>query len=351
MTERRPRSGTRTSTDVRRRAVSTELAVPAVTGAARRVIQQLDEIRASGGDGVLELGRGRTLEVSSLDKLYFPEARVTKGDVMRYYVVMSSVLLPIIRDRPLILKRYPNGIQGQFFFQQNAGDNIPDGVRTARVRTEGGQRAVRIIGGDLLTLLYTVQIGTIAVHTWQSRIQSARDADSATIDLDPGDDVPFGEVVKLANEIKVELDKSHLLSAIKTSGSSGLHIVLPLPLKTSFEIAARLADTIATRTAEAYPKRATIERSIRARPPGSIYVDAQQNAEGKSVVAAYSLRERPTATVSAPLDWSELSRSLRLGMFTIESVPVRLAKLGDLWGAAMKRRNSKRAVDRALGER
>jgi bifunctional non-homologous end joining protein LigD len=315
-----------------------------------RILDQLERIRESGGRGVLELGRGKTLQVSSLDKPFFPNDGITKGDVMRYYVALSSVLLPIIKDRPLILKRYPNGIEGQSFFQQNAGDSVPDGVRVARVKTGDGKRAVRIIGGDLLTLLYTVQIGTIAIHTWQSRIQSARDADSATIDLDPGDDVPFADVVDLAKNIKVELDKLHLSGAIKTSGSSGLHIVLPLPAKTSFATAAQLADVIATRTAEAHPTKATIERSIRSRPPGTIYVDAQQNAEGKSVVAAYSLRERPRATVSAPLDWSELRRSLRLDMFTMESMPARLAKVGDLWGAAMKRRNSKRSIGRALQE-
>lgn len=348
--ERRSGSETGAQSAGKRRAVASRVKLPAVPGTAGRVLHQLEEIWASGGRGVLELGRGKTLEVSSLDKPFFPETGITKGDVMRYYVALSSVLLPIIKDRPLVLKRYPNGIHGQSFFQQNAGDNTPDGVRIARLKTEGGQRAVRIIGGDLLTLLYTVQIGTIAVHTWQSRIQSARDADSATIDLDPGEDVPFADVVDLAKKIKVELDKLHLSGAIKTSGSSGLHIVLPLPARTSFETAAALADAIAIRTAEAYPKTATVERSIRARPAGTIYVDAQQNAEGKSVVAAYSLRERPKATVSAPLDWSELRRSLRLDMFTIESMPDRLAKMGDLWDVAMKRRNSKRSIDHALHE-
>lgn len=350
VTERRSRSRTEAQGVTKRRPAGARVRLPAVPGTAERVLQQLEEIRAGGGRGVLQFGRGKTLEVSSLDKPFFPDTGITKGDVMRYYVALSSVLLPIIKDRPLVLKRYPNGIHGQSFFQQNASDNTPDGVRTGRVKTGGGQSAVRIIGGDLLTLLYTVQIGTIAVHTWQSRIQSARDADSATIDLDPGEDVPFADVVELAKNIKVELDKFGLSGAIKTSGSSGLHIVLPLAAGTAFETAAGLADAIATRTAEAYPEKATVERGIRARPPGTIYVDAQQNAQGKSVVAAYSLRERPRATVSAPLDWSELRRSLRLDMFTIESMPVRVAKLGDLWGIAMKRRNSKRAVDRALHE-
>jgi bifunctional non-homologous end joining protein LigD len=348
--ERRAGGAERRRSGAEHRSVSARVKPRELSGATSGILRQLEQIRASGGRGVLEFGRGKSLEVSSLDKPYFPDAGITKGDVMRYYATVSSVLLPIIKDRPLILKRYPNGIHGESFFQQNAGDNVPSGVRTARVKTERGSRAERIIGGDLVTLLYTVQIGTIAVHTWQSRIQSAREADSATIDLDPGEDVPFANVVWLAKNIKVELDKLHLSGAIKTSGSSGLHIVLPLPPKTSFEVAARLADVIATRTVEANPEKATIERTIRARPPGTIYVDAQQNAEGKSVVAAYSLRERPKATVSAPLHWSELRRSLRLDMFTIESMPVRLAEVGDLWGVAMKRRKSKRAIDRALQE-
>lgn len=319
-------------------------------GPAGPVMRELEEIESSGGDGIVHFGRAKALHVSSLDKSYFPAAGWTKGDVMRYYAAVSPVLLPVIKDRPLILKRYPNGIDGESFFQQNAGKNLPDAVRTGRVKTESGQRAVRIIGGDLATLLYTVQIGTIAVHAWQSRLQAPTHADMATIDLDPGDDVAFAEVVALAKGIKAELDKLHLLAAIKTSGSSGLHIVLPLPPKTTFDVAARITELIATRTAERYPRRATVERTIRARPAGTIYVDAQQNAEGKSVVTAYSLRERPQATVSAPLDWRELRRTLRLEMFTIESMPARLQEIGDLWSAAMKRRNSKRVLDRALRE-
>jgi bifunctional non-homologous end joining protein LigD len=249
------------------------------------VVDQLDEIESGGGDGDLDLGAKR-LHVSSLGKTYFPSSGITKGDVMRYYATVSPVLLPLIKDRPLVLKRYPDGIAGPSFFQQNAGAKIPAVVRTASVAPAAGGRAVRIIGGDLATLLYTVQIGTIAVHPWQSRTQTHQYADTTTIDLDPGDDVPFSEVVALAKKIKIVLDKMGLSAAIKTSGSSGLHIVLPLPPKTAYPEAARLAERIAERVVEADPERATIERTIKKRPRGSIYVDAMQNAEGKSVVAA-----------------------------------------------------------------
>ncbi len=290
------------------------------------------------------------LHVSSLDKPYFPLDGITKGDVMRYYATVAPALLPVIKDRPLVLKRYPDGIEGPSFFQQNAGEHVPKGVRVERITTGGGRGTVvdRIVGGDLLTLLYTVQIGTIAVHTWQARIQSHRYADTTTIDLDPGDDVSFREVVELAKNVKVELDKAELKGGIKTSGSSGIHIVLPLPPETTFDEAARVAQVIAERVVEAHPERATLERSIKSRPAETIYVDALQNAEGKSVVAAYSVRERPGATVSAPLDWRALRSTLRLDSFTIETMPARLRRTGDIWGAAMSRRNTKRLIDRVL---
>jgi bifunctional non-homologous end joining protein LigD len=280
--------------------------------------------------------------------VFFPEAGITKGDLMRYYALVAPVLLPLIKDRPLVLKRFPDGISGGSFFQQNVGRDAPKSVRTATVTTGDGKRAKRIIGGDLLTLLYTVQIGTIAVHAWQTRIQDLAHADSATIDLDPGAGVPFSDIVRLAKHVGEELDELGLVGALKTSGSRGLHVALPLPPRTIFEDAARLAESIAARVVERYPRLATLERRIEARPRGTIYVDAQQNAKGKSVVAAYSVREKPKATVSAPLQWPELRRTLTLDIFTVRTMPARLGKVGDLWGVSMRRRNAKRTIERVL---
>ena len=286
--------------------------------------------------------------MSSLDKIVFPDSGITKGDVMRYYTLMAPVLLPLIKDRPLVLKRYPDGIGGGSFFQQKVGRDVPNGVRTGVVTTGEGERAARLIGGDLLTLLYTVQIGTIAVHTWQTRIQDVEHADSTTIDLDPGPRVSFADVVRLARYVGGELGELGLEGAVKTSGSRGIHIALPLPPRTIFKDAARVAERIAERVVERHPELATLERSIDARPASTIYVDAQQNAKGKSVVAAYSVREKPNATVSAPLQWSELRSVLRLESFTVRTMPARLSKVGDVWGVSMKSRNAKRAIDRVL---
>lgn len=313
------------------------------------IVRQLDEIESGDGDGILSFGRGRTLRVSSLGKVYFPESGITKGKLMRYYAAVASPILSAIKDRPLVLKRYPDGIEGPSFFQQNAGDAVPDHVRTGQVTTESGKPAVRIVGGDLLTLLYTVQIGTIAVHAWQTRIGHVDFADTCTIDLDPAEDVPFRHVVTLAGRIGALLGEHKLQAGIKTSGSSGLHIVLPLPPRTTFAESSALATTIAQRIVESNQDRATLERSVRQRPAGTIYVDAQQNAEGKSVVAAYSVRARPKATVSAPIAWTDLHARLRLEQFTLETMPDRLERFGDMWSAAMKRRNSRRALDSLLG--
>jgi len=296
----------------------------------------------------LRFAGGASLRVSSLGKLYFPQDGITKGDVMRYYALVSPLLLPLLEDRPLILKRYPDGISGPSFFQQNAGAHPPPGVRTAMVTTAQGERARRLIGGDLLTLLHTVQVGTIAVHAWQARVGSTRYADSTTIDLDPATGVRFAQVVLLARYVKDELDRAKLRAAVKTSGSRGLHVVLPLPEKTTFEEAAALAQTLAERVVERYPRLATLERGIERRPAGTIYVDAQQNAAGKSVVVAYSVREKPGAPVSSPLDWRELRSTLRLEAFTIQTVPRRIRTVGDRWGSAMKRRNTRRAIEAVL---
>ena len=308
---------------------------------------QLDRLQRASGEGMLEFAARTSLHVSSLDKIFFEESGITKGDLMRYYTLVAPVLLPILKDRPLILKRYPNGIGGSSFFQQNAG-KYPRGVRVAEVATEDGKRAERIIGGDLITLLHTVQLGTIAVHPWQSRLRSIEFPDYSTIDLDPGKGVPFVRVVELAERIRGELEALDLQAALKTSGSRGLHIVLPLPPRTSYARSAALADAIAARVTVKNPALATLERSLQRRPKGTIYVDAKQNARGKSVASAYSVRERPRAPVSAPLRWNDLNPNLRIEDFTIATMPGRLDRVGDLWGEALERRNTSRAIDRAL---
>lgn len=309
---------------------------------------QLRALERGADEGDLSFGGGATLHVSSLSKTFFPEGGITKGALMRYYTRVAPYLLPELEGRALVLKRYPDGVSGPMFFQQNAGEHVPDVVRVATLDTVDLGEKPRIIGGDLPTLLYTVQLGAIEVHPWLSHADDVDAPDRCLIDLDPGDDVPFAEVARLAREVVRIADSCGLRVALKTSGASGIHVVLPLPSRTRYDTSAELALRLASAVVAANPDIATLERSVKARPKGSIYVDALQNARGKSMAAPYSVRAKPAASVSAPLRPRELTKRLRIDAFTVRSMPARLARTGDLWRDAIATRPTARAIARAM---
>ena len=317
---------------------------------AGSVEQQLTAIEQDRGDGNVQIKRGLSLHVSSLGKVYFPDDGFTKGDLMRYYARVAAQILPVMLDRPLVLKRTPEGIKGEVFFQQKPPEHVPPVIRVGTVVNDDGVSAERIVGGDLATLLYTVQIGCVSVDPWESRIDSLNAMDYTILDLDPGPRATFDRVIEVARWVKEELDELGLRAALKTSGSRGLHIVIPLPLRTPYEAGLLLAQLIATRVAEAHPRNATVERSVKARPPAAVYVDYLQNVKGKSVASAYCVRAKPGATVSTPLQWKELDGSLDPRELTIETVPQRIVKLGDIWSSALKTRNTGAAI-RAAADR
>ena len=308
------------------------------------IVAQLDEIEGAGGSGTLTLGRGKSLEVSSLGKVFFPKDGVTKGDLMRYYTRVSPWLLPAIADRPLVLKRFPNGITGPSFYQQNAPDEAPDVVRIETILNEKNVEQQRVIGGDLPTLLYTIQLGAISVDPWHARVGALEYADYTILDLDPGPRAPFARIVEVARWVLGELKTLGLTGTAKTSGSRGIHVYVPLPAKTTDETALLVAQLIATRVADAHPREATIERSVKARPPATVYVDYLQNIRAKTIASVYSVRAKPGATVSTPLRWSEVVPSLDPREFTVETVPARVRSLGDLWSPAMRTKNTLRGV-------
>ena len=307
-----------------------------------KIIQSLEQIEKDSGSGSIKV-EGRELTVTNLKKVFFPHRKLTKGDLMRYYVSVAPFVLPVMKDRPLVLKRFPNGVNSESFFQQNAGDP-PEGVRVETIHTQGGSTNLRIVGGNLYTLLYTVQLGSISVDPWHSRIQSLDFADYSILDLDPGPRATFHRVIKVGTWVKETLDRLGLHAALKTSGSTGLHIYLPLPPKTPNEAATLVAQIIATQVSEAYPKVATIERSVKTRGSTTVYVDYLQNIIGKTVAAAYSARANPHALVSTPLRWDELTDDLDPRDFTIETAPARFAEVGDIWSAALKKPNSLKAL-------
>ena len=316
---------------------------------ARRatIPSQLAAIERAGGDGTLRLPGGGTLDVSSLDKPYFPQDGVTKGAVMRHYATLAPAILPLLADRPLALKRYPNGIAGKSFFQQNPGADVPNGVRVETVRVEGG-RAPRLVGGDLLTLLYCVQLGAIAIHPWHSRLPDLDAPDYSLLDLDPGTEAGLAGAVRVARLIGARLARWRLRAAIKTSGSRGLHIAIPLPRGATYAESLELAEDLASRTARDHPDLATVERRLADRSPSAVYVDFVQNARGKTAACAFAVRERRHAPVSWPLAWRDVTPRLRIERFTVESVSPALARAAvERWTGVLRRRNTRAAFDAA----
>jgi bifunctional non-homologous end joining protein LigD len=310
----------------------------------RDLIGAIAAIEEESGAGTLDLGGDTRLEVSNLDKRFFPKPGYTKGDLLAYYASVSPFLLPAITDRPLVMKRFPNGITGASFYQQRAPEDPPPGVRVEPVADEGLKTQQRLIGGDLATLLYVVQLGAVSVDPWHSRVQSVAFADYSIVDLDPGPRASFRRVVDVALWVGEELDRLGLHGLPKTSGASGIHIVLPLVADTPNETARLMAEIVATRVAERHPSATTVTRWVQSRPASAVYVDFLQNIRGKTVASVYSARATPEATVSAPLRWSELTPDLDPRAFTIETMGARLRETGDLWREGMRQLNDPRRL-------
>ncbi|HET6567887.1 MAG TPA: non-homologous end-joining DNA ligase [Rhodothermales bacterium] len=273
---------------------------------------------------------GGVVDLTHLDKVYWPDSEHTKGDLIRYYHEVSATILPYLEQRPLILKRFPNGITKPSFFQHQAGE-VPQFVGTARLESEEGRRIDYILCNDEATLLYVSNLGAIERHPWNARLESLDRPDWMVFDLDPGEGVPFGQICELATSVNTILTQLGLASYPKTSGSRGLHVYVPIANRYPFAQIAPLAARIAERVVDENPALATLERALESRKRGQIYVDHLQNAKGKSVVSPYSVRPRPGATVSTPLSWNEVESCPDPGSFTIETIPPRIRKLGDLF--------------------
>ena len=291
------------------------------------LIDQLRAIEDARKDSTIELPGGETLAVTNLHKLFWPKLSISKGDLFRYYALVAPAILPVLADRPLVMKRFPNGIDAAPFYQHRA-PSVPAGVRVERVASTDGRP--QLIGGDLKTLLYTCQLAAISQDPWFSRVQSPGEPDRVALDLDPSDGVSFEQVLDVARWLRDELHTLGVQAWPKTSGARGLHIFIPLAPHTPFEAGLLFCQLVATLVSEKHPKVATVERAVRAR--GSrVYVDYLQNIEGKTLASAYSARASEYAGVSTPLTWEEVDRGVRREEFTIRTVPDRLATIGDLW--------------------
>ncbi len=293
------------------------------------------------GDLNVRVGR-EVVPLTSLERVYWPDEGYTKGDLIRYYDEVSKYILPYLEDRPLIMKRYPAGIRGQFFHQHDVNE-VPDFVRTVALEVEdgGGHRVDYIVGTGRATLLYMANLGAIERHPWHSRVGNLEHPDWFVFDLDPGEGVEFKTICEVALATRDVLERLGLESYAKTSGSRGIHVYVPVKAIYGYEEIAELAELVATAVARRHSDVATVERSKRKRGRAMIYVDHMQNARGKSVVAPYSVRPKPGATVSAPLEWTEVERKkIRTDDFDIKNMSERIGRKGDLFRPVLKRKQA-----------
>ncbi len=288
------------------------------------------------GDRAVKVGE-YVVKLTSLGRVYWPGEGYTKADLIRYYSEVSEYILPFLKDRPLIMRRFPTGIGGISFHQHDV-DEAPEYVRTAshRVRDEDRHVVDLIVCDNLQTHLYLANLGAIERHIWHSRVGNLNRPDWFVFDLDPGAKVAFETICEAALKTRDVIAKFGLESYAKTSGSRGIHLYVPVRPEYSYEEITGLAKKIATIVADENPQIATVQRSKAKRKAGQIYVDFMQNNIGKSVVAPYSVRPRKGATVSAPLEWKEVEKKkISIDDFTIKNMPARLKKKGDLFAQVL----------------
>ena len=329
-TPRRSSAGTRTK----------RTPLPHPEPLATELVETLHDLESRQRRGTLVLSDGSRVPVGNLEKVFWPEERITKGDLVRFYLRMAPCVLPVVADRPLVMKRFPNGVAGKSFYQHRAPDPLPDGLRVAAVRErpEKPQSTVPyLVGGSLQTLLYMAQLAVISQDPWFARLPDIETADQVALDLDPMPGASFKRVLDVACWLHDELERLGTPSFPKTSGSEGLHIYIPLPQGTPFEAGMIFCQIVATVVASQHPDVATVERMVKRRPKGTVYIDYLQNIYGKTLAAAYSARATKFAGVSTPLMWKEVREGVRRGltpqMFTVRSIFERLDTVGDLWSS------------------
>jgi bifunctional non-homologous end joining protein LigD len=269
--------------------------------------------------------------LTNLDKIYWPKEGYTKGDLVEYYRKIAPLILPHLKDRPQSLNRHPNGIDGQSFFQKDVIGHLPRFVETRTIFSESADKSINyLVCQNEATLLYMANLGCIELNPWISRIHSLENPDYLVIDLDPDDPNPFAQVVEVAHETHRVLNDIGALSFCKTSGSTGLHICVPLGARWEYDTVREFAEEIARVVQARMPDITSVERTP-AKRKGKIYLDYLQNRHGQTLAAPYCLRPRPHAPVSTPVHWNELTESLDPREFTIETVHKLLSKRGDLW--------------------
>jgi bifunctional non-homologous end joining protein LigD len=274
---------------------------------------------------------GRTVKLTNLDKLFWRQERITKRDLLQYYADVAPALLPHLRDRAMVMKRYPNGASGKCFFMKRVPEPHPSWIETCTIEHKSGNVIDFPMVQDLASLLWVVNLGCIDLNQWYARCDDVDRPDYLHFDLDPGPGVKFSQVLEAALVVRDALEALDMTPLAKTTGSSGVHLYVPIkrgPLqKQVWTFAKALAQALAGK----HPKLLTSEYRIADRPKGRVLVDYNQNAWGRTLASIYSARPKKGASVSTPVTWKEVERGIAIEDFTIRNVPARVKKLGDLW--------------------
>ncbi len=295
---------------------------------------------------------GKRLRLSNLNKVYFPESGYTKRNLLAYYYRIADFVLPFLRDRPLVLRRYPDGIKGQAFFQKDLREGIPEWFTTVPLDSEKrGEEIHYATTNDRASLLFLTGLGCIDHNPWSSRYADLEHPDYFFFDLDPSEGTDFSVVVAIARALHEKLEELRVASFLKTSGATGFHLYIPVEPVYTYDQLRTFAEIVARTVATEHPNLVTNERSVARRPAGRVLIDVQQNALGRPLAAPYAVRAFPKAPVSAPILPRELRASLRPETLNIKTIFARLKEKGDLWGDFWKRRQKLEQAIELLSDR
>ena len=273
----------------------------------------------------------RTVTLTNLDKVFFPRTGLTKRDLLQYYADIAPVLLPHLRDRAMVMKRYPNGIRGKWFFMKHAPPSRPAWIETCEIMHKSRNLVAFPMVQDLASLLWTVNLGCVDLNPWYTRCDDPNRPDYLNFDLDPARGATFEKVRETAIVVREALKDMGMRPLVKTSGSEGLHLYVSIVRGPTQQQVWSFAKRLADRLEESHPRLVTTQFLVANRPRGRVLLDYNQNAWGRTLASAYSVRPTEFAGVSTPVSWSEVERGFDLADFRLENVPARVRRLGDMW--------------------
>jgi len=281
---------------------------------------------------------GREVALTNLEKPFWPELGITKGDLIQYYADVAPLLLPHIQDRAMVMKRYPHGAHGEFFFMKRAPSPRPGWIRTCRIDHDSGNVIDFPVIDDLPSLLWVINLGCIDLNQWYARCDDVNRPDYLHFDLDPGPGAGWKQVLACGLIVRETLKTLQMPPLVKTTGSRGLHVYVPIVRGPAQKDVWTLAKALAIELAAQHPKLMTAEYKVAKRPHGRVLVDYNQNAWGRTLASIYSVRPRPKAPVSTPVTWKEIEEGCEIEDFRLDNVRARVASTGDLWKPLLQSR-------------